>query len=145
MASLPPVHRPYGIGAPQHRLQRNREADGRRGSARKRGYTTQWDRASKAHLRDHPLCIGCGAVGHTVEAKVVDHVEPHRGDMVKFWNRDMWQGCCTWHHDTVKQRMERMLATGEATLEDMWLTSDLAKKITISMKFSCATPGDQNL
>jgi 5-methylcytosine-specific restriction protein A len=65
--------------------------------------------------------------------------------MVKFWNRDMWQGCCTWHHDTVKQRMERMLATGEATLEDMWLTSDLAKKITISMKFSCATPGDQNL
>jgi hypothetical protein len=65
--------------------------------------------------------------------------------MVKFWNRDMWQGCCTWHHDTVKQRLERLLSTGEAQLEDMWLTSDLAKKITISMKYSFNAPGGQNL
>lgn len=141
MSSLPPVHRPFGITAPaQRHLQRNREADGRRGSARQRGYTARWDRAAKAYLYQHPLCVGCAAIGRTVAATTVDHIEPHRGDMVKFWDRNGWQGCCSWHHDTVKQRMERMLCCGEATVADMQLSSALAIKISFSLRGNRATP-----
>jgi 5-methylcytosine-specific restriction enzyme A len=61
----------------------------RRLSARQRGYTTKWERESKAFLAlpDNCHCAcGCGR-----EADMVDHRVPHKGDMKLFWDRANWQ------------------------------------------------------
>jgi 5-methylcytosine-specific restriction protein A len=66
-----------------------RAHDARRGSARERGYDSRWDKFRLQFLRMHPLCAGphsqCAAEGRVTAATVVDHRDPHRGDMVKFW------------------------------------------------------------
>jgi hypothetical protein len=36
---------------------------------------------------------------------VCDHVDPHRGDPVKFFDGP-FQSLCKWHHDSVKQAIE---------------------------------------
>lgn len=33
-----------------------------------------------------------------VDATEVDHIKPHRGDMVLFWDESNWQGLCRSHH-----------------------------------------------
>ncbi len=61
----------------------------RRGSARQRGYGTEWEKASRAFLAlpENRFCIcGCGR-----RADLVDHKVPHRGDMALFWDRGNWQ------------------------------------------------------
>lgn len=131
MPSLPPVHRPYA-GKPSR--SPDQQHDRRRGSARARGYDARWDRAASLHLRLHPLCVGCQAIGMIVEADLVDHVEPHKGDMVVFWDTDRWQSACRWHHDVVKQRLEKMLAKGLIRKEDLWLSSSTAIDLTNSMR-----------
>lgn len=129
MPSLPPVHRPFRIG-PHKREPREVS----RGSSRQRGYTAEWDRAAKGHLRLHPLCLGCEAVGVTAIAVLVDHVEPHKGDMVKFWNRGMWQSACRWHHDVVKPRLEAMMVEGTVSVADLWLNSTVAIDMTSTLR-----------
>ena len=64
-----------------------RELDRQRPSAARRGYSPRWRRARAAYLAHHPLCAACQALGRVVPATVVDHVVPHRGDPVLFWNR----------------------------------------------------------
>ncbi|MNU10386.1 hypothetical protein D3C72_2575020 [compost metagenome] len=46
----------------------------------------------------------------------------------------MWQACCKWHHDSVKQRLEAMYARGQASLSDLWLDSPLALRIAKGMR-----------
>lgn len=53
-----------------------------------------WKTARRRWLQVHPLCVDCASLGLVVEAKEVDHIEPHRGDVVKFWDRKNWQGLC---------------------------------------------------
>ena len=62
-------------------------------SAAKRGY------GSKAYLREHPLCEICKRNGKYVQAAVVDHVKPHRGDSKLFWDKSNWQSLCKPCHD----------------------------------------------
>ena len=68
-------------------------------AASKRGYSSAWQKASKAYLREHPLCVECLKCGIYTQATVVDHVKPHRGDKVLFWNRNNWQSLCKPCHD----------------------------------------------
>lgn len=109
---------------------RQRQAERYRGSASSRGYGRKWQKARLQHLEENPLCLGCQAVGHTKAATIVDHVEPHEGDMVKFWNADMWQSCCKWHHDVIKQRLEASFASGRIGISSLWLNSEEAKALT---------------
>lgn len=113
--------------------QQRRQHDRDRGSARARGYTSRWDRAAKRFKADNPLCVGCLAVEKTVEAKVVDHIMPHRGDMELFWSPSNWQAACAWHHDVVKQRLEIMHNDGEAVDADLKLSSDKARELTLAL------------
>lgn len=130
MPVRPPSYRPAG--------QRGQGAsprqayDSRRGSSRERGYTAEWDRARKAFLSmgDNCLCLGCRAVGLYVPATVVDHVEPHRGDMERFWRADLWQPCCQWHHVTIKQQLEAMRDRGQIAASALWLDSPEAIRLT---------------
>jgi 5-methylcytosine-specific restriction enzyme A len=97
---------------------------------RQRGYDTRWDKAAAAFKAQHPLCLGCQAIGQVKAASVVDHVEPHKGDMIKFWDASMWQTSCAWHHDVVKQALEQQYERGTLSLSDLWLNSQAAIKLS---------------
>ncbi|MGK5049620.1 HNH endonuclease [Janthinobacterium sp. GB4P2] len=97
-------------------------------SSTKRGYSYAWQKARAGYLRSHPLCVyclreaayssvrdltpskailRCSELGLAIpKASVVDHIEPHRGDQVLFWNKSNWQSLCGTHHSADKQREE---------------------------------------
>jgi len=54
----------------------------------------KWIRASKSFLRDNPLCVDCLELGVVEVATDTDHIEPHKGDQRKFWDRTNWQALC---------------------------------------------------
>jgi len=81
--------------------------DKTRGSSAKRGYNSRWERARATFLRQHPLCAMHLKLGRYVQATVVDHITPHRGDQALFWDRSNWQSLCTTCHSSHKQRQER--------------------------------------
>lgn len=69
-------------------------ADRMRGSAAERGYDGKWQKARVQFLRKHPLCAHCREQGRLTPATVVDHIIPHRGDPVLFWDESNWQPLC---------------------------------------------------
>lgn len=72
---------------------------GERPGAGKRGYNKRWQKARKRFLSLHPLCEICGKEGRLTEATVVDHITPHRGEPVLFWDEANWQSLCKSCHD----------------------------------------------
>jgi len=69
-------------------------------------YTTaRWRATRKQQLQREPLCAFCKAKGYVEVATVCDHIEPHRGDPVKFW-RGPFQSLCQTCHSSDKQRIE---------------------------------------
>lgn len=70
-------------------------------------YGYRWQQAREGWLRKNPLCIRCERAGLKKPATVVDHIQPHRGDMVLFWDRSNWQSLCTHCHSSYKQRLEK--------------------------------------
>lgn len=64
-----------------------------------------WRAKRAAQLQKEPLCRYCQQQGLIVEATVADHIEPHRGDLAKFW-RGALQSLCGPCHSSVKQREE---------------------------------------
>jgi 5-methylcytosine-specific restriction enzyme A len=92
----PPVHRPPGA---RDAAAAKRELDRQRPSATRRGYGPHWRRARAAYLARHPLCVRCHAKGCVEPSTTVDHVVPHRGDPVLFWDERNWQGLCKRCHD----------------------------------------------
>jgi 5-methylcytosine-specific restriction protein A len=63
------------------------------------GYDARWQKARSAYLRENPLCVECLKEGVIKAATIVDHTEPHKGDMEKFWDQSKWQSLCKRHHD----------------------------------------------
>lgn len=97
----------------------------RRGSAHERGYGARWRRARSAYLARHPLCCCCKSNGRIVAASLVDHIEPHRGDMAKFWDSDNWQPLCERCHNSIKSVMEQRVEAGKASITDLMLDRPL--------------------
>jgi 5-methylcytosine-specific restriction endonuclease McrA len=114
--------------------ERQRLSDLRRGSARSRGYNVRWQKARQTFLARSPLCLGCEAVGRVEPAIIVDHVVPHDGDTNRFWDTERWQGCCKWHHDVVKQRLEDRWRRGEVAAPALWLSSPEAAALTLALR-----------
>ncbi|MGG0756253.1 HNH endonuclease signature motif containing protein [Brevibacillus laterosporus] len=69
-----------------------------RGTAAKRGYDARWRKARAGYLAGNPLCKKCLEKGKIIAATVVDHITPHKGDVVLFWDRNNWQGLCASCH-----------------------------------------------
>lgn len=113
MPSMPPTFRPAGNLS---RHEANKTYDARRGSARDRGYDSRWDAASRGHRVHDPLCRYCALVGEVKAADLTDHLYPHRGDRVLFWNRTYWVSSCNDCHNGFKQRVERR---GRMALDDL--------------------------
>ncbi len=67
--------------------------------ASERGYDSRWQKASKAYLRENPLCAECLRHGKYTQATVVDHVVPHRGNQELFRDSANWQPLCKPCHD----------------------------------------------
>ncbi|MDY8107761.1 HNH endonuclease [Fulvimarina sp. 2208YS6-2-32] len=88
----------------QLRRDRERKArhDLKRPSSSARGYNPAWQKESAEFRRANPSCRRCGA-----PATLVDHIEPHRGNMKLFWNRANWQPLCTPCHSRAKQAEEK--------------------------------------
>lgn len=55
-------------------------------------------------MRANPWCVACASEGVAEAATVVDHVRPHRGDAVLFWDRANWAALCKRHHDSKTAR-----------------------------------------
>ncbi len=79
---------------------------GQRPSANARGYGAAWQRARRAYLSEHPLCVACVRLGRVTPATVVDHVTPHRGDEKLMWDEANWQAMCKRHHDEKTARQD---------------------------------------
>jgi 5-methylcytosine-specific restriction protein A len=91
MAIRPGTHKPNSHIA---KTDKHLSASEVRLNFRERGYTTQWDKMRLHYLRKHPLCVHCQAKGRVTVATDLDHIVPHKGDMIKFWNKDNLQGLC---------------------------------------------------
>ena len=80
--------------------------------------SARWRRLRAAQLAAEPICRMCDERGAVTVATVCDHIEPHRGDLDKFWSGP-FQSLCKPHHDSLKQREERQ-GYSEALGRDGW-------------------------
>lgn len=78
-----------------------------RKSANARGYDSRWRKSRKRFLNANPLCVECLKVDRLVEATVVDHIIPHRGDKKLFCDENNWQALCKSCHDRKTMTVDR--------------------------------------
>ena len=71
-----------------------RETERRRNAVKNKLYNRQWERARRQFLLEHPLCVTCERNGIVTAANEVDHIVPHRGDRVLFWDQSNLQSLC---------------------------------------------------
>lgn len=87
----------FGTKCEKHKVNRDE-------SRQRNSYDTWYNRAAWKRLRntwlnEHPLCEECLRSGEIVQAEVVDHIDPHRGDWTKFMDRGNLQSLCKPCHD----------------------------------------------
>lgn len=68
--------------------------------------TKRWRALRDFYLCESPLCAMCLKVGVIRAGTVLDHVNPHRGDVEAFWEGP-FQVLCASHHSSTKQHHER--------------------------------------
>lgn len=80
----------------------------KRDKERQRLYdSARWRRFRKAYLASHPFCVECMRIDITTPSEHVDHVTPHRGDPVKFWQGPFQALCASCHsRKTLKEMRE---------------------------------------
>lgn len=66
--------------------------------------SARWNRLRQSVLDADPLCRYCLEAEIVEEAKVVDHIKPHKGDLELFWSVDNLQPLCEACHNGRKQR-----------------------------------------
>ena len=81
-------------------------------------YKTQaWKATRRQQLQQEPLCRMCMAEGRVTAATVVDHVTPHKGDRVLFFDAANLQSLCAPCHDGAKQEQERLGYSSQVGLD----------------------------
>ena len=121
MPFAPKTFRPTWLQSHSELPRFSKHQTERRGSARERGYDTQWQKARAGYFKSHPLCVCCQAHGVVVAASVLDHVEPHKGDRAKFWDSANWQGLCDWCDKNLKRVVENRWLKGRAAAHELRL------------------------
>jgi len=108
---MKPLHPCGQMGCPElvrdgpycekHKKEKQKVQDQRRGSAYSRGYDKRWQTYRLRYLNDHPLCEckDCKESDRILAASVVDHIIPHKGDTVLFWDPKNHQAMAKRCHD----------------------------------------------
>ncbi|MDO9529271.1 MAG: HNH endonuclease signature motif containing protein [Syntrophales bacterium] len=81
----------------EYRREYNREQ--RPEYSRKLYRSSRWRKLRRRFQQENPLCEECKKVGRLIEATVVDHIIPHKGDEMLFWDIDNLQALCKPCHD----------------------------------------------
>lgn len=68
------------------------------------------------YLKHNPLCAHCEHEQRITPATLVDHIVPHRGDRLLFWDAENWQPLCTACH-AVKGAREAGLTPCRHTIQ----------------------------
>jgi 5-methylcytosine-specific restriction protein A len=76
-----------------HQPKKNREAHRLYNRAR-------WRKIRQGQLLAEPLCEECQRNGIIRAATIVDHIEPHRMDLAKFYDERNLQSLCKSCHDS---------------------------------------------
>jgi 5-methylcytosine-specific restriction protein A len=103
MPMMPKTHHALGVPTP---VDRSRADYQRRGTRQEQGYTNEWLARARDFRQRHPLCAMCARRGKVTPCQCVDHIIPHRGDQVLFWDEDNWQSLCNPCHNGPKRREE---------------------------------------
>jgi len=85
--------------------------------------STQWRKGRLLFLAQNPLCQRCQARGEITAANVVNHIVPHKGDLVLFFASSNWEATCKPCHDRDIQSEERT-GYSKAIGPDGWPTDD---------------------
>lgn len=80
--------------------------------------TARWARIRRHQLLEYPLCKFCLERGRVTPAEICDHVEPHHGDVNKFW-LGPFQSLCKACHDSAK-RMDELHGFRPGVDADGW-------------------------
>jgi hypothetical protein len=69
---------------------------------------TRWEKERRIFLQKHPLCeVHLAApVPQIIQASVVDHKIPHKGNRELFWDQNNWQSLCFHCHSGYKRQLE---------------------------------------
>ena len=86
-------------------------AQDNRASASNRGYDARWRAARASYLQAHPICAECARHGGTEAATVVDHIRPHKGNDILFWDDSNWQALCARCHNRKTAKEPRSTET----------------------------------
>lgn len=62
-------------------------------------YNYRWQKYRLQFLKQEPLCRECLLHEVLSPASVVDHIKPHRGDLILFWDIYNHQSLCKQCHD----------------------------------------------
>lgn len=68
--------------------------------------TARWKALRASQLKREPLCRFCGQLGRVTAATIADHVKPHKGDLVLFFDPQNLQSLCKTCHDSTKAIQE---------------------------------------
>jgi 5-methylcytosine-specific restriction protein A len=68
--------------------------------------TKQWQDIRERRKAEEPLCRRCLSLGFTVPMEACDHIKPHRGDPVLFFDYNNTQSLCASCHDIDKGHIE---------------------------------------
>lgn len=96
MPKRAPTHKPIMLAI---RRAASEQYEARRGTRTQRMYDNRWARYSKQRLQLHPWCVACENRGEVRRAVITDHVIPHKGNAVLFWDETNHQSLCKEDHD----------------------------------------------
>ena len=86
-------------------------------------YDENWEKYRLQFLEHNPRCYSCG-----VEAKVVDHITPHKGNIKLFWKMDNYIPLCHRCHNTVTSLFDRNHLPGHSINRKLnWLATNRAR------------------
>lgn len=68
--------------------------------------TVRWRKEAKRFLSKNPRCVLCLRTDIYTRATIVDHITPHKGDPVLFWDQSNWQPVCASCHSGHKRLQE---------------------------------------
>lgn len=87
-----------GRYCPVHQKEMDREYNSNR-PYKKLYNSSRWQGLRRYVLNKQPLCVECLKAGVVTPATVVDHIEPHKGNVDLFWDENNLQSLCKSCHD----------------------------------------------